>query len=383
MPAIVLNTISLTHFKNYNESELEFSPGINCLLGDNGSGKTNVLDAIHYLGFSKSYFNHVDSQNILHDEEFFILRGNFSCGESEDEVSCSVRKGQRKILKRNKKEYEKLADHIGLLPVVMISPDDIELVIEGSEVRRRFLDSVISQYSQPYLHNLMAYNHALMQRNNLLKNFSRQPRSERQRYDALEPWDMQLVDLGTTIYAERKKFVEAFTPTFSSWYQQLSGGKEVPALHYESHLNETDFATLLKSCLEKDLALERTSAGTHKDDLEFLLDGYALKKFGSQGQKKTYLIALKWAQFGFIANAVGKLPILMLDDIFDKMDEKRTAHLLQLLSHELFGQVFITDTHRHRVPHLLNEAGLNFRPFNVQSGMVSEETIPIAVETES
>ncbi|MBL7941590.1 MAG: DNA replication and repair protein RecF [Flavobacteriales bacterium] len=358
-------------FKNYPECVMEFSEGVNCLVGDNGSGKTNVLDAIHYLGITKSYFSTGDLPNIRHGEDYFILRGEFTSGTESEEISCSVKKGVKKTMTRNKVEYEKLSEHFGLFPVVVVAPDDTELVLGPGELRRKLIDSIISTYSKPYLNDLLHYNHALLQRNNLLKTWGREGALTA---DLLEPWDMQLIGPAERIHEARKKFIQRFIPVFQHWYSVVCGGLELPAITYKSDLQEGGMQELLHANLHRDRMAERTTAGPHRDELEFELDGYPLRKFASQGQKKTFLIALKLAQHGFLAGATGKIPLLLLDDVFDKMDEKRTASLLEVLKGETIGQVFITDTHHDRIPGMLAETGIAARTFLVRSGVVNPET---------
>lgn len=352
---------------------LQCGSWVNCFLGENGSGKTNLLDAIHYLTGCRSYFNPIDSQNIRFGQDSFMIKGDFVLGDREDELVCAVKRNQRKVFKRNHKEYDKLSDHIGLFPSVMISPFDLELILEGSEIRRKFLDSVISQYSQAYLQDLIYYNHALNQRNNLLKSMSQTSTFNE---DLLEPWDFQLADRGTRIFLERQKFIESFLPEFGDLYARVSGGKELPGLQYVSDLFNGSFESLLKKARQKDRFLERTTVGIHKDDISFLLGEHPVKRHGSQGQQKTFLIALKLAQFSYIRKSLGVIPLLMLDDIFDKMDEQRTSNLLKMLANGNFGQVLITDTHLHRIPELLAGAGILFQVHRVENGeLTSTELI--------
>lgn len=364
-----LQKLSLVNFKNYGSAELDLGPQVNCFTGNNGEGKTNLLDAIHYLSFCKSFFNPVDSQNILHEAPFFVIQGTFMMGDQPEEIYCGLKRNQKKQFKRNKKEYTKLSDHIGLFPLVMISPADSDLIAEGSENRRKFIDSVISQYDKEYLDRLIDYNRVLSQRNALLKRFA-----ETRTYEeaSLEVWDMQLVELGRRIHAKRKDFITEFTPIFQHYYEQVSGGKEKVTLEYISHLDEGDFNDVLKKHLRKDMAFQYTTVGIHKDDLEFRISGYPVKKFGSQGQQKSYLIALKLAQFDFIKKVKKLTPILLLDDIYDKLDEQRVKHLMDIVGSGSFGQIFITDTHNDRIPRLFDNDINKFRLFRVQDGAVEE-----------
>lgn len=362
-----LQKLSLVNFKNYSSAELDLSPQVNCFTGSNGEGKTNLLDAIHYLSFCKSFFNPIDSQNILHEAPFFVIQGTFIVDGQPEEVYCGLKRNQKKQFKRNKKEYSKLSDHIGLFPLVMISPADSDLIAEGSENRRKFIDSVISQYDKEYLDRLIDYNRVLSQRNALLKRFA-----ETRSYDeaSLDIWDMQLVELAKRIHARRREFINEFTPIFQHYYELLSGGKEKVSLAYTSHVDGDDFDKVLKNALRKDMIFHYTTVGIHKDDLEFRISDHPIKKFGSQGQQKSYLIALKLAQFDFIKRVKKLTPVLLLDDIYDKLDEHRVKHLMNIVSSDTFGQIFITDTHHDRIPKLFANADNKFRLFKVQDGSV-------------
>lgn len=362
-------SLSLINFKNHREATLEFDPGVNVFSGHNGQGKTNLLDAIHYLSFCKSYFNPFDAQNILHGEEFFLIEGEFVADGDTAKLQCSVQRGKKKIFRKNKEEYERLAEHIGKYPSVVISPYDKDLISEGSEIRRRFVDSIISQYDRVYLDHLISYNKILRQRNALLKEFW-----DRRHFDpeALEIWDVQLVDHAEVIHRKRKEFVTKFTPIFESHYRDISGGAEEIGLTYRSQLAEGDFAEVLLAHRAKDQRSQFTNAGVHKDDLRFSIGGHPLKRYGSQGQQKTYLIALKLAQFDLVAEAVGKTPILLLDDIFDKIDDRRVRHLMTLVGDGRFGQIFITDTNADRVQAIFSEISKPVRMFHIHQGQVHE-----------
>ena len=340
-----LKNLSIVNFKNYEQAELDFSPKINCFVGLNGSGKTNLLDAVHYLSFCKSFFNPIDSQNIRHGEEYFVIQGLFFKNEAEENIYCGMKMNQKKQFKRNKKEYSRLADHIGLIPLVMISPEDSFLISEGSEDRRRFVDSVISQYDREYLEDLIIYNRILQHRNKLLKEFANSGTYDE---DSLELWNDQLIAPGKKIHEKRKQFIEQLIPVFQKYYEYISSGNESVSLTYQSHLENEDFKTLLSSSLRKDMILQYTTVGTHKDDLIFTVNNFPLKKSGSQGQQKTFLLALKLAQFDFIKNINNLNPLLLLDDIFDKLDAIRVSKLLALVSENHFGQIFITDTNLER-----------------------------------
>ncbi len=313
-----LKKISLVNFKNLEAQSFDFQHKINCFVGDNGVGKTNILDAIYYLSFAKSYFNSVAVQNIRHGEAFFMIEGDYVLNDRNEKIVCSLKKGQKKVLKRNGKSYEKFSEHIGQLPLVIISPADRDLVTEGSDTRRKFIDGVISQQNKNYLKDLLSYNKVLSQRNALLKYFA-----ANRTFDALnlEVYNEQLSEYGARIFEVRKVFLEKFIPIFNEKYQIISDDKETVNLVYKSQLNDFSMKDLLQQSLEKDKMLQYTSSGIHKDDLSFEIGNYPIKKFGSQGQQKSYLIALKFAQFEFIKQQANVVPILLLDDIFDKLDD--------------------------------------------------------------
>ncbi|MEZ4799813.1 MAG: DNA replication and repair protein RecF [Flavobacteriales bacterium] len=360
-----LKKLSLYQFKNYEALELEFNAPVVCFLGNNGQGKTNLLDAIYYLSFCKSYFNPIDSQNIKSGEDQGSIAGEFDRSNNLEAVHCALRKNQRKIFKRNHKEYDKLSEHIGLLPAVIVTPYDIELILEGSEVRRKFIDATISQYSKMYLDNLMSYNQALSQRNNLLKSFSK---SGNYIPELLEPWDFQLIKYGQEIFEARRTFFEKFIPIFNEMYQKISGGAETVALEYKSDLFNASLEELLQKNKDRDRFLERTASGIHKDDMDFSIEGNALKKYASQGQQKSFLIALKLAQNEMLISAGAEAPILLLDDLYDKVDDTRVANLLNWLLNNHKGQIFISDTHVDRIPALLKEMNATFEAFLIEKG---------------
>jgi len=363
-----LQKLSITNFKNYEEAILPFSDKINCFIGDNGAGKTNLLDAIYYLSFCKSYFNAVDTQNIRHHESFFSIHGTYmKNGDRPDVISCIQKTDQRKLFKFNQKENERLADHIGLFPLVMVSPYDRDLINEGSDIRRRYLDGVIAQFDKTYLDNLINYNKALAQRNALLKHFS-DTRSFNP--DKLEIWDRQLIDYGHKIYEKRTYFLKDFIPIFRHYFGFISEGKEEVAIQYVSQLSERNLGQLLAVSVEKDRAARFTTQGIHKDDLELMISGYPLKKFGSQGQQKSFVVAIKLAQFDYTRDIKGFKPILLFDDIFDKLDENRVHQIIRLVSENSFGQVFITDTQRSRIEKLFEEVDINHRIFEIREGKV-------------
>lgn len=364
-----LKQLSLINFKNYTEFEAKFSEKINCFVGNNGVGKTNLLDAIHYLAFCKSFFNTVDSQNIRHNEGFFVIKGLFEKTGEESEVYCGIKRNQKKIFKRNQKEYARLSEHIGQYPLVMISPSDSELVYESSEVRRKFLDGIISQYDKVYLDRLISYNQVLKQRNALLKYFA-----ESRTFDSetLEIWDEQLIIHGRNILETRQQFLKLFIPLFNEFYKFISNSRETVSLEYQNSLGDRDFKTALLTSLSRDRAVQYTTVGPHKDDLEFTLDSFSLKKFASQGQQKSYLLALKLAQFEFIKQHKNIRPLLLLDDVYDKLDEERFTKLLEMVSGDRFGQVFITDTHADRMNELLNQRNIPHKIFLAQEESLKE-----------
>ncbi|MGB5508967.1 DNA replication/repair protein RecF [Robiginitalea sp.] len=340
-----LKRLSLLNYKNFDTREFEFDAKINCLIGPNGVGKTNVLDSIYHLAFGKSYFNPVTTQNIRHGEEFFVIEGVFVKEGREEGVVCSFKKGSKKVLKRNGKVYDRISDHIGQVPLVIISPSDRDLILEGSEVRRKFMDGVISQSNKEYLQDVLNYHKIVSQRNALLKYFAANRTFDK---DSLEIYNHQLHILGTRIHEKRVAFMLEFTPIFIAQYKAISGGDEPVRLRYQSQLESAPLSDLLLENLDKDRLLQYTSQGIHKDDLSMEIDGYPIKKFGSQGQQKSFLIALKFAQFQFMKSQLSGMPILLLDDIFDKLDEGRVAHIVNLVNQDLFGQIFISDTHGER-----------------------------------
>ena len=342
--------------------DIELDKKINCMVGPNGVGKTNVLDAVYHLSFGKSYFNPVSTQNIKHDEDFFVIEGEFEKNEREEKIVCSLKRGAKKVIKRNGKAYDRLSDHIGLLPLVIISPADRDLIIEGSDTRRKFIDGVISQSDKEYLQDLLKYNKVLAQRNSLLKYFAANHTFNK---DTLAVYNEQLEDYGTRIFDKRVAFLEAFIPIFKEQYIAISGGHEEVSLSYESKLLNEGLLALLEKSVEKDKALQYTSVGIHKDDLGFEISGHPIKKFGSQGQQKSFLIALKFAQFQFIKARSKTTPILLLDDIFDKLDEHRVSHIVALVNNENFGQIFISDTHAERTEEVVKQIHQTYKLFKL------------------
>lgn len=365
-----LKQLSVLNFKNYAEASLDLEPEVNAFTGDNGAGKTNLLDAIHYLSLCKSYFNPVDSQQIRHGADWFMVQGEFDKDGQVDVVACSLRRNQKKQFRKNKKEYPRLADHIGLFPLVMVSPNDSVIVTDGSEERRRFVDHVVSQTDAHYLDELIIYNRCLVQRNSLLKQSARGGKLD---MGLMEVLNMQLVKSGNIIFEKRRDFMEAFIPEFDHHYGFLTDSAERVSLTYDSPLMNGVFMDLLESNLERDRLLERTTIGIHKDDLLFSIhDQMPLKKFGSQGQQKSFLIALKLAQYSFLHRQKGFKPLLLLDDIFDKLDDKRTHKLMQMVSADDFGQIFLTDTNAERIARIFDEINRKVRIFEVADGITNQ-----------
>jgi len=352
-----LNRLSLINYKNFETREFFFDAKINCLVGPNGVGKTNVLDAIYHLAFGKSYFNPITTQNIRHGAEYFVLEGAFEKEGREEMIVCSFKKGAKKVLKRNGKVYDRISEHIGQVPLVIISPADRDLILEGSETRRKFMDGVISQGDKAYLQDVIGYQKLVSQRNALLKYFA-----ANRTFDptSLEVYDAQLQELGSRIHRKRNAFMEAFSPIFNTQYKAISGGDEPVGLRYCSQLHKAPLSQLLREHIEKDRMLQYTTQGIHKDDLEMQIGEHPIKKFGSQGQQKSFLIALKFAQFQFMKTQHSGTPILLLDDIFDKLDDNRVGQLLHLVNDENFGQLFITDTHDERTERLIRKTGQSF-----------------------
>ena len=357
-----LKHLSLFNYKNFESGSFDFDAKINCLVGPNGVGKTNVLDAIYHLCFGKGYFNSIATQNIKHDEAFFVINGEFEKEGRDLKIVCSLKRGAKRIIKNNGKVYDRLSDHIGQIPLVIISPADRDLITEGSDTRRKFIDGVIAQSDKAYLQNLIRYNKVLAQRNSLLKYFA-----ANHTFDAasLEVYDEQLHTFGSKIYATRKAFLSVFVPIFKEQHKAISGNSEAISLNYDSKLHDYNLHELLKSNLNRDRALQYTSVGIHKDDLAFEIEHHPIKKFGSQGQQKSYLIALKFAQFQFLKVQSKTSPILLLDDIFDKLDENRVAHIVSLVNDAKFGQIFISDTHQKRTEQVVEQTNQPYKMFNL------------------
>jgi len=366
---MILKSLSLLNYKNFDSRTFQFDTKINCFVGPNGIGKTNVLDAIYHLSFGKSYFNPVSSQNIKHDTDFFVIDGLYEKQKRDEKIIVALKKGQKKTLKRNGKSYSRFSDHIGFLPLVIISPSDRDLITEGSDTRRKFIDGVISQSDKGYLNDLIKYHKVVSQRNALLKYFALNSTFNA---DTLEIYNLQLSELGSSIFNKRDDFLKEFIPIFKARYKVISNNNEVVNLVYKSDLFKDNLNTLLSNNLNKDKALQYTSVGIHKDDLSFEIEQYPIKKFGSQGQQKSFLIALKLAQFDFIKSQSGVNPILLLDDIFDKLDEQRVAQILTLVDDENFGQLFISDTHPERTEQAIKNVHQTYQIFNLDEKVTIE-----------
>jgi DNA replication and repair protein RecF len=369
---MTLDSLQLLFFKNYDEAALRLAPGLNCFIGDNGSGKTNLLDAIHYLSLTKSAFTTLDSQTIKQGSDFFVVKGKFSSNHSPspETIQVSLRAGQKKVLTHDKQAYDRMADHIGRYPAVLISPYDTDLIRQGSEERRKYFDSLMSQLDHEFLELLITYNALLRQRNALLKQGSYGSSHGFDR-DYLLAIDDQLAPLGQQLTTGRATFLADFTPVFQRHYQKLAEGREEVVLTYKSQLLDADFAQLLRANERRDFALQRSTTGSHRDDFVFLMNGLAVKGYGSQGQQKSYAIALKLAQFEMLAARRQHKPLLLLDDIFDRLDEKRIARLLELVADDTFGQVFLTDTNLERTDRALARVSNSIRRFRVQNGTVA------------
>jgi DNA replication and repair protein RecF len=364
-----LKKLSLVNFKNYPQADMELSSRLNCFVGKNGVGKTNIFDAVHYLCLCKSYFNVIDTQNIRYNEELSVIQGDFILNGKKEEIYCAIQRSKRKVFKRNKKEYSRHSDHIGLLPVVMISPADSNLILGGSEERRRFINGVIVQYDKNYLNDLIKYNRLISQRNKVLKDIAASCNSYE---DTLAIYDEQLIPVAERIYKKRVDFAEKLVPIFQKYYDFISLGQEKVELIYRSQLAEGAFASQLKKSKEKDRILQYTTTGVHRDDLILNLQGINIKKNGSQGQQKTYLVALKLAKFDFIKGINNIRPILLLDDVFDKFDESRVKQIIKLVSDENFGQIFISHTSEERMKSVLKDIPEGYKLFLIDDGIINE-----------
>ncbi|MBQ7787772.1 MAG: DNA replication and repair protein RecF [Alistipes sp.] len=356
-----LKRLSLLNFKNLSQTDIALSEGINCFVGDNGAGKTNVLDAIYYLSMSKSAFTMTDGQSVRHGEEFFFTEGTYSTdGGGQEQVVCSFSRRTGKVLKRNGKEYDRVADHVGLFPVVIVSPRDTDLITDAAEERRRYLNGFISQLDRVYLNSIMRYNAVLTERNRFLKSSSDEA--------MLQIYDMQLAEHGTRVYNKRQEMVERLSPMVAEYYRTLSDDREQVEIEYRSELQDMPMQDILLRARERDIVNQFTTAGVHRDDLVFRIGGYPLRKYGSQGQQKSFLIALKLAQYRLLAEATGEKPILLLDDLFDKLDMGRVEQLLTIVSHDDFGQICITDCNKVRLESTLARAEKEYALFTVEGG---------------
>ena len=365
---MILKKISILNYKNIQLADLTFSPKLNCLIGHNGEGKTNLLDAVYYLSFCRSAFNPIDSQVITHDRDFFVLDGLYLNDMGDEErIYCGMKRGTRKRFKRNQKEYKRLSQHIGLIPLIFVSPADTALIDGGSDGRRRFLDMVISQLDHSYIELLSRYNKALTQRNALLK-------AEQEPDGALmEILEQEMATQGEAIYAKRDAFVREFIPVFQTIYDHVSGCHETVSLQYISHAQRGPLLDVIQRDRHKDRAVGYSLHGVHRDDLEMMIGGYQLKREGSQGQNKTYVLALKLAQFDFLKRtASSAAPLLLLDDIFDKLDAGRVERIVNMVAGDAYGQIFITDTNRDHLDSILSSHSFDYKLFEVVHGEISE-----------
>ena len=357
-----LNKLSVINYKNVEDKEFVFDNKINCLVGNNGVGKTNILDSIFHLCIGKSYFNLRNDQIINKKKDFMLIEGDFICNDKNEKIVCSLKRGGKKVLKRNNKAYKKLSGHFGLIPVVLISPYDTDLINDGSLERRKFIDSIISQNNKTYLNQLIDYNKIIQNRNKLLKNSNYNTKSN---LEMIDVYDNELIKLSSPIHEIRKSFIDEFEPYFIEKYKQISSETENVSITYKSDLHEKSMKELLKDSLKKDFILQYTSSGIHKDDLIFNIDSHSIKKFGSQGQQKSFIIALKLAQFEYLKEKTSSSPILLMDDIFDKLDFNRVKNIVNIVNDTSFGQLFISDTDGDRIEKILNTLNLSSKIFNL------------------
>ena len=356
-----LKKLVLINFKNIAQAEITLSERINCFVGDNGAGKTNVLDAVYYLSMSKSALSMTDGQSVRHGEDFFVVEGTYAGDSgSNDTVNCSFLRRSGKVLKLNGKEYDRMADHVGRFPVVMVSPQDSVLITDAAEERRRYLNAFLSQLDRDYLASLMRYNAVLAERNRFLKSSSDE--------QMLQIYDMQLADHAARIYERRRDIIERMRPLVAEFYRQLSGDREQVEIEYRSELASASMGELLLASRERDIVSGFTTSGVHRDDMSLRIGGYPLRKYGSQGQQKSFLMSLKLAQYRILAEVCGERPLLLLDDLFDKLDTSRVENLLSLVAGDGFGQIFITDCNRSRLETILSRAGEKYALFMVEGG---------------
>lgn len=367
---MILKKLSILNYKNITEAQLDFSPKFNCFLGDNGVGKTNLLDAVYFLSFTHSMFGNIDSQMIKHDADFFMLQGQYVADDNavdaqEEEIYAAMKRGQKKQFKRNKKAYKRMAEHIGMIPLIIVSPDDVTLINGGSEERRKLLDIVISQYDTAYIDQLIRYNKALQQRNALLKM------EDEPDPTLMALWEEEMATYGEIIYGKRNDFVERFLPVFNDIYSRISGDREAVSLRYVSHCQRGPLLDVIQRDRHKDRAVGYSLHGIHRDDLEMLIGGYPMKREGSQGQTKTYVISLKLAQFDFLRQTISATtPLLLLDDIFDKLDANRVEKIVNMVAGDDFGQIFITDTNREHLDKILSSSAFDHKIFHVKDGKI-------------
>lgn len=360
---MILEHLTIINYKNIQEATLELSPNINCFIGHNGAGKTNVLDAVYFLSFCHSSQTTQDSLVIRHDQDFFMLEGNYR----DFTIHCGMKRGTKKVFRRDKKAYQRLSEHIGLIPIVLISPADIQLIEGSSEERRRLMDVVISQLDHPYIESLNRYNKALQQRNALLKIEDHEPDSE-----LLSLWEEQMAREGEIIYQKRDDFVKQLIPLFQQYYEIISDGHEKVSLRYTSHCQRGPLLNVIQRDRFKDRAVGYSLHGIHRDDLEIMLDGHPMRREGSQGQQKTFVIALKLAQFEFLKRTNAQTtPLLLLDDIFDKLDAQRVEKIIQLVASDQFGQIFITDTNRDHIDQILSKSSFDYKLYEVNDGEIN------------
>ena len=364
-----LNKLSIINYKNIEAATLDLSAKLNCFIGHNGEGKTNLLDAVYYLSFCRSAFNPKDSEVMRHDADYFVLEGDYTTdGGDKEQVYCGMKRGTKKHFKRNKKEYKRLSMHIGQVPLIFVSPADATLIDGGSEERRRLMDVVISQYDTPYIEDLNRYNKALQQRNKLLKQ------EEEPDFTLMELLEMQMAEYGEAIYKKRAAFVEELTPVFQRIYQTICENREQVSLEYVSHCQRGSLLDVIRRDRAKDRIMGYSLHGIHKDDLVMKLGDYPIRREGSQGQNKTYVLALKLAQFDFLRRTSGNnTPLLLLDDIFDKLDSSRVEQIVRLVSGDDFGQIFITDTNRDHLDKILQGSSFSYKIFSVEGGEIKEK----------
>ena len=360
---MIIRKLSLINFKNHSAQNFEFSTQINCFVGNNGVGKTNILDALHYLSVAKSFLGNTDLNNIRINEDFFALEGEIFDGEKDNILQIQQLKETKKILKKNDKLYNRIADHIGFLPSVIISPYDSNLISDAGESRRKFLDSMISQTDADYLFNLIQYQKTVQQRNSLLKNFAKNRFFDA---ESLEIYDEPLTRFATAIFEKRKQFTDLMIPIIQNYYRVISHDNEEVSVQYKSDLSQANFSEILNENLERDRVLTYTSKGVHKDDLLFEMNASPMRKTASQGQQKSFLIALKLSQMNRIKELTGKTPILLLDDIFDKLDDRRVSQLIELVNKEHFGQIFITDTSKERTENIVKRINEESKIFEIE-----------------